>query len=197
LVSKKTSKKTSFIISALIWLVVMGFSYFITPEMPKAAIYVFGGLVGLGTGGIVIMIYSIFTDVPDVDELYTGERREGIFSGLLMFARKLSSAVGIFLIAQIIDWAGYIKPVEEMVEGERVLIEQAQTPEFVMVLKLIFALIPVVFLALSAYNAFRYRLTPDLHNRIKEYLEKRRETESPSKDMLKVEDELKKALERR
>ncbi len=195
-VSKKTSKKTSFIISALIWMVVMGLSFFIGPGMPDEIIYIFGGLVGIGTGGIVIMIYSIFADVPDVDELYTGERREGIYSGLFMFARKLSSAIGIFLIAQIIHWAGYLKPVEEMVDGKKVLIEQVQSPEFVMVLKLIFALIPVIFLAFSAYNAFRYRLTPDLHNRIKEYLEKRRETDSPTKDMLKVENELKETLER-
>ncbi|MBN1573046.1 MAG: MFS transporter [Deltaproteobacteria bacterium] len=196
-VSKKTSKKTSFIISALIWLVVMGFSYFITPELPKEAIYVFGGLVGLGTGGIVIMIYSIFTDVPDVDELYTGERREGIYSGLFMFARKMSSAVGIFLISQIIDRTGYIKPVEGIVDGKEVLIEQAQTPEFIMVLKLIFALIPVLFLALSAYNAFRYKLTPSLHARIKEHLNKRREGDEMSGEMQEEELELKRLLERR
>ncbi len=194
--SKKTSKKTSFIISALIWMVVMGFSYFITPEMPKEAIYVFGGLVGLGTGGIVIMIYSIFADVPDVDELYTGERREGIFSGLLMFARKLSAAVAIFLIAQIIHWAGYLKPVEEIIEGKKVLVEQAQTPEFIMVLKLIFALIPVLFLALSAYNAFRYKLTPSLHARIKEHLNRRREEAEMTPDMIDKENELKNLLGR-
>jgi oligogalacturonide transporter len=196
-VSKKTSKKTSFIISALIWLTVMGFSYFITPELPGAAIYVFGGLVGMGTGGIVIMIYSIFTDVPDVDELYTGERREGTFSGLLMFARKLSSAVAIFLIAQIIDRAGYIKPVKEVVDGKEVLIEQAQTPEFIMVLKLIFALIPVIFLLLSAYNAFRYKLTPALHARIKDHLNRRREGVKMTPDMIDTENELKSLLERR
>lgn len=195
-VSKKTSKKTSFIISALIWMVVMGLSYFITPEVPKEAIYIFGGLVGLGTGGIVIMIYSIFADVPDVDELYTGERREGIFSGLLMFARKLSSAVAIFLIAQIIHWAGYIKPVEEVVDGKKILVEQAQTPEFIMVLKLVFALIPVLFLALSAYNAFRYKLTPSLHARIKEHLNRRREETKMTADMIDTENELKKLLGR-
>jgi oligogalacturonide transporter len=32
-------------------------------------VYVFASVVGLGTGGIVVMIYAIFPDIPDVDEL--------------------------------------------------------------------------------------------------------------------------------
>ena len=110
LISKRTSKKTSFIISAVIWICVMGFSFFIGPDMPSAILYIFGALVGMGTGGIVIMIYSMFPDMPDVDELYSGERREGIYSGLLMFMRKLSSALAIFLISQAIHWSGFIPP---------------------------------------------------------------------------------------
>ena len=44
------------------------------------------------------MIYAILPDVPDVDELYTGERREGIYSGVISFLRQLSTALGLSLI---------------------------------------------------------------------------------------------------
>jgi len=195
-VSKITSKKTSFMIAALFWMVVMASSLLIKPEMSKAVIYIFGGLVGVGTGGIVIMIYSIFADVPDIDELYTGERREGIYSGLFMFARKLSSAVGIFLIAQVIALAGFVPPVEKIVNGKAINIPQPQTPDFIMVLKLVFAVIPVVFLAFCVYNAFRYKLTPSLHARIKGHLDKRRVMGDMTPEMIEEERELKNILER-
>ncbi len=195
-VSKITSKKTSFMIAALFWMAVMVSSLLIKPEMSKAVIYIFGGLVGVGTGGIVIMIYSIFADVPDIDELYTGERREGIYSGLFMFARKLSSAIGIFLIAQIISLAGYVPPIEKEINGIMTKIPQSQTPEFIVVLKLVFAIIPVVFLVFCVYNAFKYKLTPALHARIKGHLDKRRLTDEMTPEMIAEERELKSLLER-
>ena len=41
----------------------------------------------LGTGGMVVMIYAIFPDIPDVDELQSGERREGIYGALISLSR--------------------------------------------------------------------------------------------------------------
>jgi oligogalacturonide transporter len=195
-VSKITSKRTSFIAAALFWMVVMASSLLIKPEMPNAIIYIFGGLVGVGTGGIVIMIYSIFPDVPDIDELYTGERREGIYSGLFTFARKLSSAIGIFVIAQILSLAGYVPPIKKEINSIMTKIPQPQTPEFIVVLKLVFAIIPVVFLVFCVYNAFRYKLTPALHARIKGHLDKRRLTDEMTPEMIEEERELKSLLER-
>ncbi len=75
--------------------------------------YIFGSFVGIATGGVVVMIYSIFPDIPDVDELVSGQRREGIYMGLYVFMRKLSSALAIFIISQAISLAGYVPPIHE------------------------------------------------------------------------------------
>ncbi len=186
LLSKRTSKKTAFIVGVVFWICSMGFSLMIGPDSPTYFMYVFGGLVGAGTGGVVIMIYSIFPDIPDVDELCWGSRREGVYSGMFMFMRKLSSALGIFIISNIIEWAGYRPPVEG--------IAQEQTGTFILVLRIVFAGLPVVLLLLALIGATFYRLTPGLHGRIKELIEKRRGMAHPTAQMTAEGQELRKAL---
>ena len=189
LFSKRTSKKAAFITGVVIWICSMGFSFVIGPDSPAYILYLFGGLVGVGTGGVVIMIYSIFPDIPDVDELYWGSRREGVYSGMFMFMRKLSSALGIFIVSNIIQWAGYRAPVEGM--------PQEQTGAFILVLRVVFAGLPVVLLLFALTSAAFYRLTPALHQRIKELLEKRRGTARPTADISAEEGDLRRVLTRR
>ncbi len=192
--SKKTSKKTGFLSAVFLWIAVMLFSYLIRPDMPRAAIYVFAGLVGLATGGVVVMIYSIFPDIPDIDELETGERREGIYSGLFMFMRKLSAAVAIFLISQSISIAGYKPPLHEVVDGVTKLVQQEQGAAFITVLRVIFAVVPVLLLSAGAWCAWRYPLTPAVHEELKRYLEDRRAGKAPSRESAADKERLKKIL---
>ena len=115
--SRRTSKRTGFMIGGITWIVVMFVSFLITPASPSLLVYVFAALIGVGTGGIVVMIYAIFPDIPDVDELESGERREGIFGALISLSRKLSSALAIFAVANVLGLAGYVRPVEVVVDG--------------------------------------------------------------------------------
>ncbi len=177
MLSKKIGKRTSFIIAATFWIVIMLGSSFISPTNHVSIIYIFAALVGLGSGGIVIMIYSILPDVPDVDELYSGKRQEGIYSGLITFMRKASSALGIFMVSIMIAKAGYKKPVEQTIDGVTQLVKQQQTPEFFMALRLIFAVLPVLFLFLAVFSAVKYRLTPEVHSRLDTLLTAKRKGE--------------------
>ena len=161
-ISQRTSKSRTYIIGAIVFCVVMATSFFFTPDLPTAALYVFAMLVGIGSGGVVIMIYAIFPDIPDVDELRSGERREGTYSALTTFTRKLSSALAVFAVAQVLQLAGYIPPIEQA--GK--LIESAQTPAFLNALRLAFVLIPIGFVALGVFFATRFPLTRDLYHRL-------------------------------
>ena len=194
MISRKIGKKRTYTIAAIWWLLTMIGSLLITPENPNFVIYVFACVVGLGSGGIVVMIYSILPDVPDVDELYSDRRREGIFSGLMTFLRKASSALGIFIVSQIIALSGYIKPVETLVDGKVVLEKQAQSPQFLTSLKVMFALIPALFLVIAIISAILYRLTPQVHDRLNAMLTARRKGEAYDTN---EEEDLKRILEGR
>ena len=112
------------------------------------------------------MIYAIFPDIPDVDELRSTERREGTFSSLTTFTRKLSSALAVFAVAQVLQLSGYIPPVEQA--GK--LIEATQTPQFIFALRLFFVLIPVGFISIGIFFASRFPLTKDLYHRLEAVL---------------------------
>jgi oligogalacturonide transporter len=168
--SRRTSKRTGFITGAVVWMLTMLVSFFLAPGQPFLVIYIFAAVVGLGTGGVIVMMYAIFPDIPDVDELVTGERREGIYSALVTLIRKMSSAVAIFFVGLSIDRAGYVAPVEEIVNGATTLVEQPQSDAFINVLRVIFAVLPVVLLIISIYFARKYPLSPQVHERLNEVL---------------------------
>jgi oligogalacturonide transporter len=180
--SKRTSKVRGYIVGLIIWAVAMIFSFLLSPDNSWIWVYIFAGVVGLGTGGIVVMIYAIFPDIPDVDELASGERREGIYSALVTFIRKFSSALAIFAVSNVIGWAGYVPPIQETVDGVTKLIEQPQSDIFLLTLRLLFMLLPIVLLFFALYFAARFPLTPDLHNRLNAYLASIRKGEEPEDD---------------
>ena len=175
--SKRTSKIRGYIIGLAIWVVAMLFSFLLGPANASFWVYVFASIVGLGTGGIVVMIYAIFPDIPDVDELHSGERREAIYSALVTFIRKFSSALAIFAVSNVIGWAGYIPPIEETINGATKLIEQPQTATFLLVLRLIFMLLPIVLLMFALVFAIKFPLTPKLHRQLNALLAKQRANE--------------------
>lgn len=178
--SRRTSKKTGYIVGALLTTLTMFCSFLITPDAPVWAVYVFAAMVGLGTGGIVVMIYAIFPDIPDIDELQSGERREGTYSALVTFMRKLSSAVAIFIVSNLIGAAGYVQPVEQVVDGVETLVEQPQSAAFLLTLRLIFVIAPVVLIGVALVFASKYPLSPEVHARLNRILAKRRAGEAES-----------------
>jgi Na+/melibiose symporter-like transporter len=179
-----------YIVGLAIWVVAMLFSFLLSPDMAAFWVYVFAAVVGLGTGGIVVMIYAIFPDIPDVDELHSGERREAIYSALVTFIRKFSSALAIFAVSNVIGWAGYVPPVQQTIEGATKLIEQPQSDTFLLVLRLIFMLLPIVLLAFALLFALRFPLTPALHRRLNALLTRQRASEpvdeTEKRELIKV-----------
>jgi Na+/melibiose symporter-like transporter len=164
--SKRLSKAQTYLIGAAAFVAVMFFSFLFTPASPVAALYAFAALVGIGSGGVVIMIYAIFPDIPDVDELRSRERREGTYSALTTFTRKLSSALAVFAVAQVLQLAGYIPPIEQ---GGK-LVEAVQTPAFINALRLFFVLIPVAFISFGIFFASRFPLTRAIYHRLEAVL---------------------------
>jgi oligogalacturonide transporter len=168
--SKKLGKQKAFTIGATAWAVMMLFSLLLIPGQASAFVYIFAALVGIGTGGVIVIMYAIFPDIPDVDELASGQRREGIYSAMVTFMRKMSSAFAIFLVSQAIARSGYVAPLKEVVNGATKLIEQPQPESFITTIRLIFAILPVILVGASALLARRYPLTPQKHARLNQIL---------------------------
>ena len=65
-------------------------------------------LAGLGRGGINYVPWNIYTYIADVDEVITGQRREGIFAGIMTLTRKASQAGAVMLVGIVLQLSGFV-----------------------------------------------------------------------------------------
>ena len=63
---------------------------------------------GFGYGATNVIPWAMVADVVEVDELKSGKRREGIYSGYLVFFRKMAAAITIFLVTRVLAMTGFI-----------------------------------------------------------------------------------------
>jgi len=190
--SKRRGKRRTYIVGIAIFMVAMVSSILLNAQSPGWGVYVFAVAVGIGLGGYYVSIYSIMPDLPDVDELRSGERREGIFGALITLVRKASGAFGIFIVSNILAQAGYVKPVQEVIDGATKLIDQPQSDAFILVLRIVFFAVPLVLLSLAIFFATRLPITSETHARLRKFLEIRRENPDLPPELQAEEEELKK-----
>jgi oligogalacturonide transporter len=112
-------------------------------------------LAGLGRGTLNFVPWSVYNYLPDVDEAVTGQRREGIFAGVMTLVRKLAQSAAIMASGWIIDLGGYIKTKP----GEVVV----QTPEAIQTVTLLMVGGPLLMLVLGALASWKFRLNASTH----------------------------------
>jgi GPH family glycoside/pentoside/hexuronide:cation symporter len=113
----------------------------------------------LGLGGTLVLPASMEADVIDTDELQTGWRREGLFSGVWSISRKLAAALGAATGLAVLGWCGYVA-------GGA----QPQPPGALLALRLLYAGVPCLCNALAILLAWRYPLTRAAHQEIRRQL---------------------------
>ncbi len=64
-------------------------------------------IVGLGLQGVWMTFFTMVGDVCEEDELKTGLRREGMFSSIGGFSRKMAVAVAAIMTGTLLKWIGF------------------------------------------------------------------------------------------
>jgi Na+/melibiose symporter-like transporter len=131
------------------------------PEWPIGVTFAATVLAGIGYSAADMIPWSMVADVADEDELASGERREGLYVGVFTFLRKIAGAIGVAAAFLVLDLAGF-RP------GER------NDASVVWALRSMTALVPSVFVILSAIVAGGYALGRQRHRDILDELETRR-----------------------
>jgi oligogalacturonide transporter len=141
-------------------------------------------LAGLGRGTLNFVPWSVYNYLPDVDEAVTGQRREGIFAGVMTLVRKLAQSAAIMASGWIIDWGGYIKTKP----GEVVV----QTPEAIQTVTLLMVGGPLLMLVLGALASWKFRLNASTHAVLVHEVERLRHgaTEAESDENRKIVEDL-------
>lgn len=121
--------------------------------------YVLAVFAGIGLSTAYIVPWSMLPDVVDLDELNTGQRREGIFYGFVVQFQKLGLAVTLFLVGKILDWAGLIPAVASQAPP-------TQPQSVLWAIRLIIGPIPTLILIIGLVLAYFYPITRSKHEEI-------------------------------
>jgi GPH family glycoside/pentoside/hexuronide:cation symporter len=127
----------------------------------------YGALVllsGIGFGATLAIPSSIQADVIDYDQLITGERREGQYTGIWSLSKKIAAAAGVGIGLTLLGAAGYRPEVEQ---PERV----------VFTLRILYALVPCLCNAAAMAIALSYPITEDRHSAIRDAIMRKAEGE--------------------
>lgn len=105
--ARRFDKRTLFAAGAVFWIGVQAGIACLGPAHPRWVAFALLGLAGIGYAVVDLMPWSMLGDVIDEDELETGERRDGLFSGGFTFVRKLGGASGVAAAGFVLEAAGF------------------------------------------------------------------------------------------
>lgn len=168
-ISKTYGKTVPLRIGFSVWLVGMFIALFISRESPWYLIYFVAALSGFGAASSTFVPWSILPEISDVDELITGERREGIYAGMSTLIRKVAQAMSVQVITLVLEIVDYVPNVP-------------QTPTSLMGIRLLFFVGPVIFMILAFIAAGRYKMTEERHHMLMTEIQARKDGQQPSQN---------------
>ena len=157
-VSKKVGKKAVYFMGICLWIIAQGGLFFTQPGQ-VGLMYFLAVIAGFGVSTAYLVPWSMIPDVIDLDELNTGQRREGIFYSFMVFLQKIALAIGLFLVGVALDIAGFI----ETIPGET---PPTQPYSALLAVRIAIAPLPTIFLIVGLLLAYFYPITREVHNEI-------------------------------
>ena len=157
-VSKKVGKKAVYFMGICLWIIAQGGLFFTQPGQ-VGLMYFLAVIAGFGVSTAYLVPWSMIPDVIDLDELNTGQRREGIFYSFMVFLQKIGLAIGLFLVGVALDIAGFI----ETIPGET---PPTQPESALLAVRIAIAPLPTIFLIVGLLLAYFYPITREVHNEI-------------------------------
>ena len=164
---RRYGKRNTYVASMVLY----AFVLFIIAQVPPGGqnyILIAAIFAGFGFGATNVIPWAMVADVVEEDELKSGKRREGVYSGYLVFFRKLATAITIFVVTRVLSLAGF----RGGTTGSLVLVEQPESA--LLALRILVGVVPAFMLVLAIVTALRYPLDRVTHARIRRELARRR-----------------------
>lgn len=116
-----------------------------------------------GLGGLFTLMGSMVADVCDLDELNTGERREGMFGSIFWWVVKLGLAAAMAAGGFLLNATGF-----------DVALSSAQSAETLFYMRLADVLVPIVCSIIAIWMVATYPITEGMAAEVRQKLEQRR-----------------------
>ncbi|BAZ32764.1 sugar (glycoside-pentoside-hexuronide) transporter [Cylindrospermum sp. NIES-4074] len=166
--SKKVGKKIVYFLGMILWIIAAAGLYFLQPGQ-IGLMYSMAVMAGFGVSTAYLIPWSMIPDVIELDELQTGQRREGIFYGFMVLLQKFGLAFGLFLVGNTLESSGF----KEAVAGQPLPI---QPESALQAIRIAVGPIPTICLICGLVLTYFYPITREMHAEIMMKLKQRRET---------------------
>lgn len=165
-ISQRIGKKAVYFLGMIFWIIAQVGLYFLQPGQ-VGLMYVLALVAGLGISVAYLIPWSMLPDVIELDELRTGQRREGVFYSFVVFVQKICLGIAISVVLQRLGTAGYIKPTLD--------VPLPIQPNSVLdVIRVSIGPLPAIVLIAGLVLAYFYPITREKHAQILLELRERR-----------------------
>lgn len=156
--SKKIGKKAVYFMGTILWMLAAIGVFFLKPGQ-MSLMSILAIITGMGVSTAYLIPWSMMPDVIELDELNTGQRREGIFYGFMVLLQKFGLAFGLFLVGNALQASGF----REAAVGQEL---PAQPESALFAIRLATSVLPVIFLIGGLVLAYFYPITREIHAEI-------------------------------
>jgi len=160
-IAEKKGKAFPLYIGIPIWMLSSLVFIWLGPGVPVTVLCTLAVLIAIGTSAGQLSTWSMLADIYDIDEIRTGKRQEGLYSGMTTFLRKFASGVAILLMGFGLQAMGF--------DQNEYSVLKAKTADFdpvvyaqsgaVAGIKWMFVLIPFILLAVCLFFAVKNKVT--------------------------------------
>jgi glycoside/pentoside/hexuronide:cation symporter, GPH family len=156
--SVRIGKKAVYMMGNALWMIAEIWLFMLKPGQ-TGMLYFLGVIIGMGVSTAYLIPWSMIPDVIELDELQTGQRREGVFYSFMVLLQKLVLAAALAIVGQTLQLAGFIS-------------QQAGQPEPVQPMAALEAIrwmvgpLPALVLAIGIALAYFYPITKEKHAEI-------------------------------
>jgi glycoside/pentoside/hexuronide:cation symporter, GPH family len=157
-ISRRYGKRAVYFMGMGLWLIAQSGLFFVQPGQ-IVLMYFLAVLAGFGVSTAYLIPWSMLPDVIELDELNTGQRREGIFYSFIVFVQKICLGLAVNLVLQQLGATGYIKPTPDTPFP-------TQPDSVLEVIRFSIGPIPALALFFGLVLAYFYPLTRELHAQI-------------------------------
>ena len=153
LLSRRLGKQGLFFVGIGAWLLVQIGLFFLQPGQ-DGFLYFLCLAASFGVATAYVVPWAMLPDVIELDDLQTGQRREGVFYAFMTLLQKIGLALGLFLVGAALEWSGF-------------LAESTTQPESALwAIRAFMGIVPLVLLCGALVLCYFYPITRAVHAEI-------------------------------
>lgn len=157
--SQRLGKKVVYFMGTILWIIALVGVFFLQPGQTNL-MYALAVMAGFGISTAYLIPWSMIPDVIELDELNTGQRREGIFYGFMVLLQKFGLALGLFLVGNALQAFGF----QAAADGQATLPTQPESA--LLAIRFTTSILPAILLVCGLVLVYFYPITREKHAEI-------------------------------